>query len=91
MATVVLFEVGEGLVEILRVNVSQDLPEYLAVFELVPCRDSAGELEGVDLEERLSAASLGCTVYLAAYPVEESFEDLRLEVIHVEDGGGDYS
>ena len=38
-------EVGEGFAEIVRVDVGEYLPEYLAVFELVIGGDSTGELE----------------------------------------------
>lgn len=51
----ILFEIWEGLVEVLGVNVGQDPPEDLAVFELAPCRDSSGEVECVYLEYGSSA------------------------------------
>jgi hypothetical protein len=35
LAAVVLFEVGEGLIEVVGIDVGEYLPEYLAVFELV--------------------------------------------------------
>jgi hypothetical protein len=44
-----LVEVGQRVVEVAGVDVVEDLPEDLAVFELVPCRDSAGQFECVDL------------------------------------------
>lgn len=54
MAAVVLFEIWEGLVEVVGVDVGEDLPQYLAVFELAQRRDSVGEVEGVDLDAKVS-------------------------------------
>lgn len=48
-AAVALVEVGEGLVEVLGVDVGEDLPQDLAVFELVPRSHASGQVEGVDL------------------------------------------
>lgn len=52
LATVVaLFEYGEGLVEVLAIDVVENLPEYLAILELIPCIDSARQIKGVDLTD----------------------------------------
>lgn len=40
---------GQRLVEVLAIDVVEDLPEYLAVFELVPCAHTARQIKGVDL------------------------------------------
>ena len=44
-----LVEVGQGFVEVVGVDVGENLPEDLAIFELVPGADPAGEVERVDL------------------------------------------
>ena len=48
-AVVALFEYGEGLAEVLDIDIVEDLPEYLAVFKLAPCGYSTGNLKSVDL------------------------------------------
>jgi hypothetical protein len=50
LAAIVLFEVGEGLVEVVSIDIGEDLPQYLAIFELVQSGNSVGEVESVDLE-----------------------------------------
>lgn len=35
-------EIGKRLVEVFRVDFGQYLPEYLAIFELIPCCYAAG-------------------------------------------------
>jgi hypothetical protein len=57
LAAVVLFKVGEGLVEVISIDVGEDLPQYLAVFKLVQCGDSVGKVEGVDLVRAVSYAT----------------------------------
>jgi hypothetical protein len=48
-AFVALFEYGEGLAEVVAVDVVEDLPKDLTILELVPRVYSAGQVEGVDL------------------------------------------
>lgn len=79
----VLFEIWEGLVEVVSINVGEDLPEYLAVFELAQRRDSVGEVERVDLDANVSYTTRTCSRrHVEMYPVEESLEQLGLEVVH---------
>jgi hypothetical protein len=42
---VAFVEIGKGFTEVVRVDVGEYLPEYLAVFKLVVGGDSTGELE----------------------------------------------
>ena len=82
MAAVVLFEIGQRLVEVVGVDVGEDLPQYLAVFELAQRRDSVGEVEGVDLDANVSYSTRTCSRrHVETYPVEERLEQLGLEVV----------
>lgn len=70
-----LVEEGQGFVEVVRVDVGDDLPEYLAVLELVPCCDAAGEFKGIDLWANISyMVVVGRGAVKGTYPVQERFQ-----------------
>jgi hypothetical protein len=70
----VFADVGQRVVEVVGVDVVENLPEDLAVLELVPCCDSAGEVEGVDLRCKLAIMNLLLQAPERTYPVEKSSE-----------------
>lgn len=77
------FEYGEGLVEVLAIDVVENLPQHLAILELVPRAHSIWEVEGVDLSQFCQHLR-GLKEPFIVYPVEQSSKQLWLEVIHGE-------
>jgi hypothetical protein len=71
-AVVAFFEDWQGLVKVFVVDVVEDLPQHLAVLELVPRIYTTGQVKGIHLTGASQFELKSARRWRATHPVEQS-------------------